>query len=537
MGPAGAAAHWLSCEWTWGLALLLIVVLVYSPVWWAGYVWDDEPVVTANPVIVGPLGLREIWTTSAADICPLTITTFWMEYHLWGLSPLGYHLINVLFHGSSSLVLWRILRQLRVRGAWFGAALWALHPVLVESVAWVAELKNCQATFFYLLTILFFTRWLKADERERKFRDWNYVMTIAFAVLAMASKSSTVILPAVLWLCAWWLEGQWKWRTALAVAPTLLFSGMAAMLTLWIQRSADFGQIQESWPERLIVAGYAIWFYLGKLIWPYPSLAIYPRWNVDATDWIEYLPLSTAVALLVLFWMNRKKGARAWFFAFGYFVIALLPVLGLVQQAYTRYSFVADHFQNLACMGPLALVGAGLICLRDRANISTRWIHSAGCAALVLIFGLLSWSNVWAYKDTESLWTKTVAWNPNSSFVRYNLAEALGREGRLEEAAVEYQRALAIDPDYFKAHLNMGSILIRMGRIEEAIVQCQAAVKIDPNIPLAHSNLGVALVQAGRVKEGIEQYQMALRLQPDYKEAQDNLARAQAILQKRAGSK
>jgi hypothetical protein len=164
----GVRAHgppcWFRRDWLLGLILILFVILAYTPVWKAGFVWDDESILTANPCIVGPLGLREIWTTAAADICPLTLTTFWVEHALWGLNPLPYHLVNVLMHSLSAVLLWRVLRSLRVQGAWLGAALWALHPVAVESVAWITEMKNTESGLFFLLSILFFVRWLRTED-------------------------------------------------------------------------------------------------------------------------------------------------------------------------------------------------------------------------------------------------------------------------------------------------------------------------------------------------------------------------------------
>jgi len=203
---------WLSRDWFWGLILFLAVILAYSPVYGAGYIWDDDIHLTGNPCIIGPLGLKEIWTTSVVKFCPFVFTTFWLEHAFWGLAPMPYHLVNVLQHGVSSLLLWRVLRSLQVPGAWLGAALWALHPVEVESVAWVSEMKNTESGVFFLLSILFFVHWLKTRELDghQKGR-WNYGLTLLFAFLAMASKSSTVILPVALCLCAWWVEGRWRW--------------------------------------------------------------------------------------------------------------------------------------------------------------------------------------------------------------------------------------------------------------------------------------------------------------------------------------
>jgi len=256
-------------DWLWGAVLILVVILTYLPVWWAGFIWDDHETVVANPVTAGPLGLREIWTTSAADICPLTLTTIWLGHTLWGLSPLPYHLVNVLFHGACAVVLWRVLRSLQVPGAWLGAALWALHPVEVESVAWISEMKNTESGLFFLLSILFFVKLLKAkDSNERTRNGWNYALILLFAVMAMASKSSTVILPVVLCLCAWWMEGRWKWRTLLKVGPIFLMSIVAGIVSIWEQklRGADDSQWATTWSERLATAGDAAWFYLGKLV-------------------------------------------------------------------------------------------------------------------------------------------------------------------------------------------------------------------------------------------------------------------------------
>src|SRR5271166_1221811 len=362
---------WFRHDWLWGLILMLAVILAYLPVWQAGFIWDDSVVLTANPCIVGPLGLKEIWTTSAADICPLTLTTFWMEHALWGLGgPLPYHLVNVLLHGACAVLLWRVLRGLRVQGAWLGAALWALHPVGVESVAWITEMKNTESGLFFLLSILYFVRWLRAKELDRRTGGgWNYALTLLFAALAMASKSSTVILPVVLCLCAWWIEGRWHWRNVTRVIPVFLMAIAASAVSIWTQgfqlATVTDPQWVRTWPERLATAGDAVWFYLGKLLWPYSLIAVYPRWQIDGGQWISYLPLLAVIVILTIFWLQRRLWSRACFFAFAYFIVALLPVLGLIDNYVFHYSLVFDHFQYLASIGPLALAGTGLVRYSD----------------------------------------------------------------------------------------------------------------------------------------------------------------------------
>ncbi len=307
----------VSRDWLLGLILVFAVVLIYLPVWQAGYIWDDDEHLTTNPCIVGPYGLKEIWMTRAARICPLVLTTFWLEHKLWGLHPLPYHVVNVFLHAASAVVLWRVLWSLRIPGAWLGAALWAVHPVQVESVAWITELKNTQSCLFYLLSILFFVKWFRAqgiDDRNNK--NWNYGLTLLFAAMAMASKSSTVVLPVVLCLCAWWIEGRWQWRNLVGIAPIFSTSVVASLATIWTQKLEGAHDLAyaRSWPEKLITAGNIFWFYLGKLTWPHPLIFMYPRWVFNAGDWRAYLPLLAAIMVLSVLWYKRQAWARPGFF-------------------------------------------------------------------------------------------------------------------------------------------------------------------------------------------------------------------------------
>jgi tetratricopeptide (TPR) repeat protein len=565
---------WFRGDWFWGLFLIGSVILTYSPIWQAGFIWDDDAVLTANPCIVGPLGFKEIWTTSAADICPLVLTTFGIEHALWGLAPLPFHLVNVLLHGASAVLLWRVLRSLRVQGAWLGAALWALHPVEVESVAWITEMKNTESGLFFLLSILFFAKWLRAKEPdERTVIGWNYALTLLFAALAMASKSSTVILPVVLCLCAWWLDGRWNWRTAVRVFPVFLMSIAAGVLSIWTQglqlATMTDPQWARTWPQRLAAAGDAVWFYLGKLLWPHPLIVIYPRWQIDGGQWASYLPLLTILAVSTFFWLRRERWFRAYFFSFAYFTMALLPVLGLIDSPIFRYSLVFDHFQYLASIGPLALAGTGLVWFANFVIPKKPWFHSALCAELLLILGMASWQRTRIYASQETLWTETLTENPKSWLAQNtvgliffsrgqwdeavtqfqnvlqiypnfadahcNLGSALFQRGQPEEGVAQFQKALEINPNLLEAHSNLGSIFLQKGRLNEAIVQYQEALEINPSSCPTHYNLGNALWQEGQLEKAIMQFQETLRLNPDFAAAQDSLAKVQALVRQREG--
>ena len=524
-------APWFNRDAWWGLLLILAVFLAYQPVWYAGYIWDDDGRLTANPCIVGPLGLKEIWTTSAADLCPLVYTTFWVEHALWGLAPLPYHLVNVLLHGTCAVLLWRVLRSLQVPGAWLGAALWALHPVQVETAAWITEMKNTQSGVFYLLTILFFVRGLKAKSAGNRSGDaWNYGLTLLCAALAMASKSSTVVLPIILGLCAWWVEGRWQWRNLARLTPFAVMAVFPSALTLWTQKllvkGAEDLQYTRSLPERLATTGDAVWFYLGKLLWPHPLIFIYPRWEIDAASWLSWLPLLAVMILLFLLWRSRGTWARPYFFAFAYFLGALLPVLGLIDGFFWRYSLVGDHFQYLASMGPLALAGAGIVRCADFVIPGRRGLQSGLGAGLLLILGGLSWQRAWVYESVDTLWTDTLAQNPNCWLAYNNLSIRYAQEGRLDEAMLECQKAIALKPNDPEPRVNLGTALLQKGQLDQAIDQFQKALEINPQIDRAHNDLGNALLQEGRIDEAIAHYQKATEIKPTNASAQFNLGAA-----------
>jgi len=520
---------WLRRDWLFGLILVFAVILVYQPVWHAGFIWDDEGHVTANPCIIGPLGLKEIWTTSAGQFFPLVLTAFWVEHALWGLNPLGYHLVNVFMHGACAVVLWRVLRGLQMPGAWLGAALWALHPVQVESVAWITEMKNTQSCVFYLLTILFFVRWLRTRENPKR-GDWSYALTLVFAVLAMASKSSTVVLPVVLALCAWWVEKRWQWHHLMRLAPVFLMSVVASAITLWpgtldAAATAD-PQFARTWSERVVTSGDAVWFYLGKLIWPHPLIVIYPRWQIDASQWFSYLPLLAVIVVMFILWLKRETWSRPCFFALSYFLVVLSPFLGLIDQSFWRYSFVEDHLQYLACMGPLALAGAGMVRLAEFVIPGRLWLQSNLCAGLLLVLGMLSWQRAWAYESEETLWTDTLPQNQNCWAGHDALGIALSQKGQVDEAIIQFQKSLEINPLNAEARNNLGAALFNKGQVDEAMAQYQKNLEINPNDVATHNNLGNAFVHKKQLNEAIAQYQKALEIDPINAEARNHLGNA-----------
>jgi len=511
-------------SWLFLVGLVAAVFLVYQPAWHGGYLFDDIIHIT-RPDLRSVQGLSRIWfNVECLDrYYPVLDSAFWFQYRLWGDATLGYHLVTLMLHAVVAILVFLILRRLKVSGAHLAAAVFALHPVMVESVAWISELKNTLSGVFFFGAILIYLHF----DQTRKV-SW-YFCALGLFVLALLSKTTTVMLPVVLPVIIWWQQGRLSWKKDfLPLIPFFLFSGMAGLLTVWIGH--NFGIVSElsnlTMIERGLSAGRAIWFYLAKLIWPVNLMLVYPRWQINSGAWWQYLlPVAVGMLLALLWWLRRwSRGPVAGFL---FFVITLFPLLGFLNVNFFRYSFVADHFQYLASLGIITLFSAGATLLLRR-----KVIGQISGVALVFVLAGLSWQQSRMYADSETLYRTTIDRNPECWLAHNNLGIALMEHGQEAEAMAEYHAALRIKPDYAEAHNNLGVILLRRGQEMEAMAEYQTALKIKPDYAVAHNNLGLILVDRGQIAEAIEQYQNALKIKPDYIEARWNLKIAEIIRSK-----
>ena len=514
----GRAAPWWSSGWVRCLIVIAGLVVLYSPACQSGFTWDDDEHLTQNPCIIGPQSIVDIWTTRAARICPLVLSTFWLEHQMWGLSPMPYHVVNVLMHAGAALLLWRVLLALRVPGAWLGALLWAVHPVQVETVAWVTEMKNTQSGLFFMTAVLFYLRTLRGGSRKRL----DYPLSLLFGFLGMASKTSVVVLPAVLGLCAWYVEGRVNRRRLAELVPYVLMALAASALALWTQdiEGANDPLWQRSLPERLVTAGAVVWFYLGKLAWPHPLVFVYPKWQVDAASVLWWLPLIGLLMLLGT--LIRRRGIL---FAMLYFLIALGPVMGLLDHYFLRYSFVGDHFQYLASIGPLALLGA--VCSK-----LPRWVPAMVLAA----FCFISWTQQRLYRDPEVLWTHTLQHHPTCWLACNNLGILRYQAGKVDEAVKLWETALTSDPRSARTLTNLGYTLQQKGHLQEALSHYEKAIECDASFGGARYNYGTALLANGRVAEGLAQLEKAAEISPRDPNVHLNLGNARLLSKDPAGA-
>jgi len=494
----------------WAGLVLLVTVISYLPALDNAFVWDDLPNIAQNRSLRSVEGLKQIWTNPRASLqyYPLTYTVFWVEYHLWGPHPFGYHLVNVLLHALNAVLLGVLLESLAVPGAWLAALIFAVHPVHVESVAWATELKNVLSGFFFLASVLAWLRYRSGGERGRRF----YGLAWALFLCALLSKTSTVSLPLVLLALIWWKDGEVRGRDAGALLPFFLATPLA-LVTAWVEKH-DVGAVGAEWQltllQRCLVAGRVVWFYAGKLVWPQPLMFVYPRWSVEPSVWWQWLfPLGTA-AVLVLAWRGRGRWGKGPLVATAFFVGMTAPVPAFYSLYYMHYSYVADHFQYLASMGLIALAAAGLtVALRHRAGLM------AVAVPVLIVLGALSWRHCHAFHDPETLWRDTLAKNPGCWMAHGNLGLLLAGEGKLAEAVGECDQAVWLNPADTQAHNNLGFVLAKQGETEEAIGEFQRALSLDPLNAGAYFNWGDALLRSGSARDAVLEYQKAVQLRPD----------------------
>jgi tetratricopeptide (TPR) repeat protein len=440
------------------------------------------------------------------------------------MNAAGYHVTNVLMHAAGAVLLWMVLGRLGIPGAWLAAMIFAVHPVNVESVAWVSERKNTLSLIFYMLTVLFYLRY----DEERRPRD--YGLALGMFVCALLSKTSVVMLAPVLLLCAWWRHGKLDRRDLVGSVPFFALAALMGAVTVWFQYAramAGEPSRTEGFATQLATAGLAVWFYAYKALLPLGLCTIYPRWSVDGTSVLSFVPGALLIGAFVLAAVHRRGWGRPVLFALGYFAALLFPILGFFDMYPLKFTLVADRWQYLAVIGPIALVtGAGAALLRDA---DVRWRRAAAGAA-VCVLGVLTWVQAGVYRDKETLWRANLEKCPECWMSQYNLGLALDEQGRYEEARARYAKALKLKPEFPDAMAGMGHAMYRQGDADGAMACFRRALEMDEAVVGAHNGLGLALVRKGRAEEALPHYREAIRRKPHFAEGYNNLGVALCTL-------
>jgi protein O-mannosyl-transferase len=495
-------------RWLRALALFGLLLAAYIPALRGGFIWDDDDYVTGNQTLRTLAGLFRIWfdPTATPQYYPLVHTSFWIEHHIWGGHALGYHAVNLALHALSAVLLYCLLTRLALPGAWIAAAIFALHPVELESVAWITERKNVLSAVFYLSASLAFLRFAVVESPGRpERRRWScYFLSLILFVAALLSKSVACSLPAAMLLVLWWKGRRLGWVEIWPLTPFFILGAASGLATAWLEKHhvrAEGADWSLNFTERVLIAGRAVWFYAGKLLWPTPLTFSYPRWQIDAGVWWQWLFPAAALGVVALLWGARNRVGRGPLTAALFFVGTLGPALGFVNIYPMRYTFVADHYQYLASIGVIALACVWL----SRMPLLVVSLLLATLAAL-------TWHQGHIYRNIETLWQDTLAKNPDSWLAHDYLGDTLLAKKQFEEALGHFGEAVRLNQRDAVGWFNSGCALLGEGKLDDAIQSFQEAIRVRPQYGRAQYYLGLSLARRGRVDEAIDAYQKALEL-------------------------
>jgi tetratricopeptide (TPR) repeat protein len=596
--PAAAAPSW-RFETLLLKALIIVFtgLFVYVPAFHGDWLWDDDQEITQNALLPDPNGLVKIWQgESGADYLPLKSTVQWVYFQFFKADRTAWHILNVVLHLVNALLFWRVLARLGVRQAWLGGLLFSIHPILVESVAWVSELKNTLSLPFLLLAML---TWISYEEKGRA-RD--YIFTIVLYLMAILCKSAVIMFPCVLVLYSWWrsmqpdrqetefrspfLKGVVEdllgifadfkkegilsttfWTGLIASLPFFAISAIFAWVTIHFQHGRAIGS--ETIPvgdmlSRTEIAGYSVWFYISKIIAPFGLLPIYERWVPQPWMLIAWPALAAVIFGL---WTQRKTWGSHALLGFGFFLVNLFPIIGFIKMSYMRITWAADHFLYLPALGLIGLAAAGVGLLYERSKRHNQSLLAGIGAVVLAALAVCAHGYAGVFANEYEMWTHTLKHNPNAWQAHSRLGKVMIERGDNDKAFYHISESVRLRPDLAETHNNYGAMLEKKGDINGAIEQLRMAVEraediniykinlasllvrvnrhqegaeiykklleTDPNNPTFLCNLGVAQYFMGQNDAAIESFQKALAIAPNLKDARDNLQ--QALLRRERG--
>jgi tetratricopeptide (TPR) repeat protein len=513
---------WWSQPWLWAGVAGIIgwIAIVYWPAFRGEFIWDDTILVKRNPLVTGELTFSTVWFHT--DF-PLTIVTLWLQWLSFGDHAAGYHILNVLFHAVATLLLWRSLSQLirsrpdggnnpgaiAVMGPWTGAVLFAIHPVAAASVGWISEQKNTLSLIFYLGSLSAFIGWRQDVPSPKR---WRYALSLFLFLLALLSKSSTVMLPLTILLLVWWLSVRISRRIIIAVAPFYLLSLTFGLMTIWFQhhQTMTAGAIpHESWSAKIVMASMAAWFYLGKALLPLSLSMIYPMWHVPGRSPLEYIPLvALAIGLFSLWKFRASRCAKSVLVVALVFLLNLLPALGLVDMYYLSISRVSDHFQYLSLSFLMGAIGFTLFLPRWRG------FGLVVFCVVAVLFSIRTFQRVGMLAKDETLWVDTLRHNPDSWTGHNNLGCIRAEQGQIDDAMTHFYASLKLNAQNAATHANLGRALALQKNFAGAEKQLTEAVALKPADAEMHQIFAQILLEEGKNDRALEHLRTAVAKTP-----------------------
>ena len=505
--------------WLLGAALLALTLAVYACSFGNGFVWQDDKFVYENALLAqrGFVGLYAIWFESGAtpQYSPLVFTSYWIEYRLWGLDPTGYHIVSVLLHAASAMLIWRVLVRMKVHGAWMIAAVFAVHPVMVESVAWAAERKNVLSLLFYAASLRCWMSYCPlGEDRRTSRRRWGwYGASILFFIAALLSNVMTCTLPAAIALLIFWKRKAVNWRDAVTLLPFFVIGVLTGLQAAMLARHYVYAGGEEwslDFLDRSLIAGNAAAFYASKLVLPIDLMFIYPRWDVRAHGDVYFFAPAFVIALTVGLAMAHKRFGLGPLTAWLFFLGTLFPVLGFFNVPSFQYSFVADHSQYHASIGVIALVvGSVAAMLRSVCRDRARNVPAMVGVSTLLVLGVAAAMQTRAYRDPQSLWEAAIAKNPEAWIAHNKLGLIYLRQVDLERAHERFVEAARLAPDVVETRMNLGTVLLDLDRPAHASREFRAAISLEPRTPESYLLLGAAQRRLGQPQAAFENFALA----------------------------
>jgi tetratricopeptide (TPR) repeat protein len=503
------------------LLLALITLVVYLPVTRDGFLnYDDNDYVTENSFVKNGLtwaGIKWAFTTShAANWHPITWLSHMTDCELFGLNPGAHHLVSALFHSANAALLFVLLLRLtkRVWPSAIIAALFSWHPLHVESVAWISERKDVLSTFFALLALLSYAKYMQ-ESCGRSFR-----FAFLFFALGLMAKPMLVTLPFVMLLLDFWPLQRMKGhkrrltevlRLAAEKIPLFLLTAISCIVTFLVQHSGHAVASLNAIPlhYRLENAPVATASYLWKIFWPSRLAVIYPIREISAP--VAVLAVAMLVFISVAVWFARKK-SPCWLFGWLWFLGTLVPVIGLVQIGSAA---LADRYTYIPSIGIFIAVVFGLQDLLGRFQIP-KIIFPTATAFILVACVVLTEKQLRYWRDSETLFRHTLAVTKNNDVAHIDLGVALDQQNKTAEALAEYREAARLNPDRYQVHNNIAILLDKLGRPAEALAEYREAIRLDPKNPILHSAAGTELAELGQSNDALKEFSDAEQLDPAY---------------------
>jgi len=510
--------------------IILAGLWVFSPALRGNWLWDDGWYVPGNPLLNSTAGLGKLWLTpgSWVEYYPIEETVLWLQWNLWHNETLGYHLTTLSLHLANALMVWHLLAKLGLRFGWLGGLFFAIHPVQVESVAYMVELKNTLSLQPFLWAMCF---WI---DYESGHRPRDYLCALGLFLVAMLCKISMAPFPVVILLYSWWKRGRIGWNDLKASAPfflaALTLSEMTILSGIWYRPVVAHVSPDQIVPlggffSRLACAGLNLSFYLWNFFWPVGLIPIYPLWSVDPPSLIQFLPWPIFGAIAYFCWRHRGTWGRHVLFGLGFFVLMLAPFLGFIEVSYMNFTWVMDHLLYLPGIGLIGLLMAALEQAEIRATRAFRLGGIGVIATVLILMACTSHLYAGAFTSDEVLWNYTLQRNPGAWPARNNLGVDLKQAGKTTEALAQYQEALKIRPNYASAYNNLGDTYLAIGDLPHARENLEHALQLDPEYAEAHNNLANVLVQMNQLAEAKKHFEEAVRIFPRFALAQNNLGK------------